>query len=149
MLYLPRVWLRRGLGVHETLPDDVRLGGAIMVACAAVVAGAGQLERDAVLDAVVHLLRVHLGCTTRDSRVTRRARERLLDMPTDDIGADALARACGATALVQQVAQYLSGDAERARRVSDDEAQRCDAFFADQFSGIGRVFVGIVSAPQR
>jgi AraC-like DNA-binding protein len=110
MLYLPRVWLRHrlgcerddDLGFRRTLADDVELGAAVRTACAAMDGAARQLKRDAALDAVVWLLRPHLGYTVRDApvvrddRVARRARERLLDMLTDDIGADALARVCGA-----------------------------------------------------
>jgi AraC-like DNA-binding protein len=110
MLYLPRTWLRAALnperddamGFRGTLADDVPLGVAIRTACAALADTSGQLERDAALDAVLRHLRRHLGCpindapVARDTRVARRARELLLDLLTDDIGANALARVSGA-----------------------------------------------------
>jgi AraC-like DNA-binding protein len=110
MLYLPRAWLRSGLGRERdddlgfrgTLDDDPRLGAAIRTACAALDEPGGQLARDAALDAVLRRLRSHLGSAARDApfgpdtRVARRARERLFDLLADDIGADALARECGA-----------------------------------------------------
>jgi AraC-like DNA-binding protein len=110
MLYLPPAWLRAGLAdtaggdpaFRATLSDDPVLGGAIRAACASLAHPALRLARDAALDAVLRLLRPHLGRPEwptrpgRDTRVARRARERLDDEMAEDIGADALAGAAGA-----------------------------------------------------
>ena len=117
MLYLPRPWLKAGLvdmsggdfadtptsdpAFPATLADDPPLGRAIRTACARLVRPEARLARDAALDAVLHLLRPHLGRPARpaaigDAPVARRARERLRDAMAEDIGADALARAAGA-----------------------------------------------------
>ncbi|WP_210254907.1 AraC family transcriptional regulator [Methylocapsa sp. S129] len=110
MLYLPPAWLRAGLAgapggdpaFRATLSDDAALGGAVRAACSALAEPAGRLARDAALDAVLRLLRRHLGRPERrataqnDAPVARRARERLHDEMDRDIGADALARAAGA-----------------------------------------------------
>jgi AraC-like DNA-binding protein len=110
MLYLPRRWLRSGLGADRddnlgfraTLSDDGRLASAIRTACAALAEPTPQLTRDAALDAVLRLLRPHLGCAARDSTagrdvvVARRAREHLHDASDEMIGADGLAREAGA-----------------------------------------------------
>jgi len=110
MLYLPRAWLKSGLGdarggdpgYRATLADDPLLAGAIRRACAALVRPVERLIRDAALDAMVRLLRPHLGrvlsqsAATRDARVARRAREHLHDLMAEDVGTDALAAAAGA-----------------------------------------------------
>ena len=110
MLYLPRFWLRCGLGVEHdddfgfrtTLADDEGLGAAIRTACLALACAVPQLARDAALDAVLHALRPHLGRPTRDptpgrdAEVARRAREHLHDAAEENIGADGLAREAGA-----------------------------------------------------
>lgn len=111
MLYFPPTWLRAGLGdapggdpaFRATLADDKLLGGAVRAACNALARSTERLARDAALDAVLRLLRSHLGRPERhgrtrdDTLVARRARERLHDEMAEDIGADALARAAGAT----------------------------------------------------
>lgn len=111
MVYLPRAWVRGGLadapggdpGFRATLSEDAALGTAVRRACAALARpGAERLARDAALDAVLRLLRPHLGrpvpraAAGRDETVARRARERLHDAFDEDIGADDLARAAGA-----------------------------------------------------
>ncbi|MFC7551435.1 helix-turn-helix transcriptional regulator [Pseudoroseomonas wenyumeiae] len=110
MLYLPRHWLSAALadtpggdpGFAATLQDDPALARAIHAAWDALAGGAPALARDAALDAVLHRLRPHLGRperrpeASRDTRVARRARDRLHDMLASEIGADALARAAGA-----------------------------------------------------
>jgi AraC-like DNA-binding protein len=111
MLYLPRPWLRAALdgapggdpAFPATLCDDPPLAAAVRAACAALLRPEVRLARDAALDAVLHLLRPHLGrpgrraaAPGRDARVARRARERLHDAPAEDFGADALAREAGA-----------------------------------------------------
>jgi AraC-like DNA-binding protein len=110
MLYLPPAWLRGGLadaaggdpGFRTTLCDDELLGGSVRAACDVLAHPAERLTRDAALDAVLRLLRAHLGRpergtrARRDTPVARRARERLDDDMAEDIGADALARAAGA-----------------------------------------------------
>jgi AraC-like DNA-binding protein len=110
MLYLPRSWLRSALadapsgdlGFLSTLVDNPRLAAAIRTACAALAMPAGRLTSDVALDTVVGLLRPHLGCPARapargrDAHVARRARERLHDALSEDIGLDALADDAGA-----------------------------------------------------
>ncbi|ONG49725.1 AraC family transcriptional regulator [Pseudoroseomonas deserti] len=111
MLYLPRAWLRAGLGAgpgedrdpafRASLGDDPALGRAILGARAALALPESQLLRDAALDAVLRGLRPHLGRaepaeTPRDDRVARRARDWLQDRLADPVGADGLARAVGA-----------------------------------------------------
>jgi AraC-like DNA-binding protein len=108
MLYLPRRWLKAGLmeagepGFRASLCDDVPLGRAIRVACGLLAQPADRLERDAALDAVLHLLRPHLGrparvsATRSDAVVARRAWAVLQGDLAADIGADALAVAAGA-----------------------------------------------------
>jgi AraC-like DNA-binding protein len=110
MLYLPRIWLRCGqhaarddnLGFRATLTQDERLAAGIRTAWEALARPAPQLARDAALDAVLQLLRPHLGrpaqsvATGRDTMVARRARDRLHAAPEENIGADDLARAAGA-----------------------------------------------------
>ena len=108
MLYLPDALGGFGRsprgepGFRANLADDARLGGAVRAACR-VLAGPGvRLEREAALDAVLGLLRRHLGRRAReggrgdDAGVARRARERLHAAIAEDIGADALAREAGA-----------------------------------------------------
>lgn len=111
MLYLPRAWLQAGLAesargeavFRTNLCDDPPLGAAIRAARVALVRPAERLARDAALDAVLGLLHPHLGlpgvgraAAGRGAMIARRARERLDDEMTDDVGADALARAAGA-----------------------------------------------------
>lgn len=110
MLYLPRPWLRAGLcdvpasdlGFKASLCDDLPLGHAIRKACSTLAHPTERLTRDGALDAVLHLLRPHLGRPMRrtpvrcDARVARLAREHLHDDMAADPGADALARAVGA-----------------------------------------------------
>ena len=110
MLYLPQRWLRSGLGVDRdddlgfraTLSDDGRLADAIRTACAALAEPAPPLTRDAALDAVLRMLRPHLGHPAqepkagRDIVVARRAREHLHHTSDATIGADGLAREAGA-----------------------------------------------------
>jgi AraC-like DNA-binding protein len=110
MLYLPRRWLQSRLGVDRddnlgfraTLSDDGRLANAIRTACAALAEPARPLTRDAALDAVLRMLRPHLGHRSqepkagRDTVVARRAREHLHDASDETIGADGLAREAGA-----------------------------------------------------
>ncbi|MCB8882523.1 AraC family transcriptional regulator [Acidisoma cellulosilytica] len=110
MLYLPRKWLKRGLrdgqdsdpGFLTTLCDDPALGLAIGHAYVALRQSAEQLRRDAALDSVLDRLRPHLLRPERASAnkeapaIARRARDRLHDALTEDIGADALAKAAGA-----------------------------------------------------
>ncbi|WP_458095644.1 AraC family transcriptional regulator [Roseomonas sp. WA12] len=109
MLYLPRPWLRAGLGGATSDPgfaaslcDDPPLGAAIRAACIALARPTERLAWDAALDTVLDRLRPHLGRPRRaipargDARVARRARERLHDDMAADPGADALARAAGA-----------------------------------------------------
>jgi AraC-like DNA-binding protein len=111
MLYLPQAWLRAGLAetpwrdpaFRTTLADDARLGRAIRTARNALASPVERLARDAALDAVLHRLRPHLCRPERninamsDALVARQARERLNDEFAEDIGADALARAAGAS----------------------------------------------------
>ncbi|MBL6455700.1 AraC family transcriptional regulator [Belnapia sp. T6] len=110
MLYLPQAWLRAALadapggdpGFAATLCDDPALGGAIRAACLALAQPEERLGRDLALDAVLGWLRPHLGrpsrggAAGRNTRLARRARERLEDDPASDPGADGLARAAGA-----------------------------------------------------
>ncbi|GAB0118364.1 AraC family transcriptional regulator [Acidisoma sp. 7E03] len=109
MLYLPRAWLKQGLGdTREADPGfpaslcaDAVLERAIRRACGALRSPGEQLHRDAALDDVLERLRPHL---LRQARVkgavaptlARRARARLHAALTEDIGADALARESGA-----------------------------------------------------
>ncbi|WP_131113028.1 AraC family transcriptional regulator [Lichenihabitans psoromatis] len=109
MLYLPRAWLRAGLtdtpdadpAFRATLSDDDGLATAIRRACTLLAEPSPRLARDAGLDAVLDRLRPHLGRSAPGAqalapRVAARARERLHDRMTDEIGADDLARAAGA-----------------------------------------------------
>lgn len=110
MLYLPQAWLRGALidapggdpGFSECLCDDPRLGWAIRTACRAIEDGEDRLARDAALDDLARRLRPRLGRSEResgrpgDAPVARRARERLRDDLTTNLGADALAREAGA-----------------------------------------------------
>ncbi len=110
MLYLPRSWMRAGLAdtpggdpaFPAILSEDATLGGAIRRACTVLAHPAERLTRDAALDAVLRLLRPHLGRPDRqtaarhDRRVAQRARDLLHDELAEDIGADALAREAGA-----------------------------------------------------
>jgi AraC-like DNA-binding protein len=110
MLYLPCAWLRSGLGVAQdddlgfrfALTQDERLAAGIRAAWEALAHPAPQLARDAALDAVLQLLRPHLGrparrmTAGRDTMVARRARDRLHAAPEENIGADDLAREAGA-----------------------------------------------------
>jgi AraC-like DNA-binding protein len=111
MLYLPRAWLAAGLadapgkgdpGFRSILADDPPLAAAIATAYTALAGPAAKLTQDAALDAVLRLLRPHLGrpaarlSTARDAGMARRARERLHDLLAEDVGADALARDAGA-----------------------------------------------------
>ena len=110
MLYLPQAWLRHGLdhaargapGFAACLHDDPPLGAAIRAASLALFQPNERLRRDAAMDAVLHLLRPHLGLAARaaaarrDSRVAERARDCLHALLAEDPGADALARAAGA-----------------------------------------------------
>lgn len=111
MLYLPQRWLRSALadagggdpGFAACLHDDPALGAAIHSASAAMFQPGERLARDAALDEVSHRLRPHLGrparsmAALRDTRVARRARECLHGALAADPGADALARAAGAS----------------------------------------------------
>ncbi|MFT8243039.1 AraC family ligand binding domain-containing protein [Roseomonas sp. BN140053] len=110
MLYLPRPWLRAGLGdggggdpgFSASLVHDPVLGDSIRAAYAALAEAAPRLVSDAALDRVLLRLRPHLGrparrgTAGRDDAVARRARDRLHDLILEDVGADALARAAGA-----------------------------------------------------
>ncbi|MBN8873229.1 MAG: AraC family transcriptional regulator [Rhodospirillales bacterium] len=109
MLYLPQAWLRQALpeggtiaGFRESLTDDPRLAGAIRNAWGAIAASAPRLARDLTQSAVAARLARHSGQPTRpagggrDLGVARRARDCLHDTWTEEIGADALARAAGA-----------------------------------------------------
>lgn len=108
MLYLPRRWMREGLGdsggdpgFAATLCDDPVLGRAISEAAAVLLRPEARLVRDAALDSVLDGLRRHLERPAPTSRVAdpplaRRARDLLRACMSEDIGADALARAAGA-----------------------------------------------------
>ncbi|MDO9711173.1 AraC family transcriptional regulator [Paracraurococcus lichenis] len=109
MLYLPQPWLRAQLGpgpagdpgFRTTLVEDPRLAQAIRRALRSQAAPEGRLAHDAALDAVVEALRPQLGRPQRepargDAALARRARAVLHDLMTEEIGADALARAAGA-----------------------------------------------------
>jgi AraC-like DNA-binding protein len=169
MLYLPQKWLRAGLAdvpggdpaFRTTLVDDALLGGAIRTACNALARPAERLAREAALDAVLPLLRPHLGRPERhtgtqsDTLVARRARERLHDAIAEDIGADALAQAAGAADRFQLARAFRAAYATsphaylvqarllRARRMLADgerpAAVAAACGFADQ-SHLGRWF---------
>jgi AraC-like DNA-binding protein len=169
MLYLPRAFLRSGLGVERddgmgfraTLAEDSRLAGSIRSAWAALDGASPQLARDAALDAVVGALRRHLGrpapraTTACDTGAARRARERLHAALGDNIGADALAREAGAADRFQLARAFRAayGSAAhaylvqlrllRARRLLADgmppAAVAAECGFADQ-SHLGRWF---------
>ena len=106
MLYLPPAWLRSALGdpresgFASTLVEDHRLGAAIRHATAILGQRSDRLSAEEALATVVELSRPHLGCrtdpTTRFGTIARRARERLHEAITEDIGEDALARDAGA-----------------------------------------------------
>lgn len=122
MLYLPQRWLGFGSaeapggdpGFAACLHDDAGLGAAIRTASAALFQSSERLVRDAALDRVLHELRPYFGRLARstparrDHRVARRARERLHDAMTADPGADALARAAGATDRFQLARAFRS-----------------------------------------
>ena len=180
MLYLPRPWLKAGLAdtpggdpaFPATLRDDPPLGRAIRAACARLIRPESRLARDAALDAVLHLLRPHLGRPARpaaigDAPVARRARERLRDAMAEDIGADALARAAGAADRFRLARAFRAAYGTsphtylvqhrllRARRLLADGAQPAAVAaacgFADQ-SHLGRWFrraYGITPAAYR
>jgi len=115
MLYLPQDWPlnwprtgfgpapRSGPGFSTILVDDSRLATAIRRACHILGRPPHRLALDAAFDALRNCLGPHLGRPTlapgpgRDAAVARRAREFLHDVLAEDIGADALARAAGAT----------------------------------------------------
>jgi AraC-like DNA-binding protein len=169
MLYLPRVWLREAIRdapggdptFRATLATDPPLGRAIRSACAMLLSAEGRLARDTALDAVLQLLRPHLGrpernpAPGRDRQIARRAREKLHDCMAEDLGADALARAAGAADRFRLARAFRASYATsphaylvqirlmRARRLlalgERPAAVAADCGFADQ-SHLGRWF---------
>jgi hypothetical protein len=84
-------------------------------------------------------LREIVGCLQTNPEISRRTK-RLLQ-PDCNLGRDT-------AAFVDQVVERLTGNPEHPCTVGDRQTQRGKTFLADQFTGMGRFFIGIAIAPQ-